>query len=148
MTLSCNLTLSCSRRLILTFVASCCLAAAVFASAPAPLGGVAHAAQRGCDLNYNKYPRYPQRRGKGGYFTSLRVTNTSCKDGKTQMLAWYKCRIKKGVKGRCTRSKVRGYRCTEKRGPVQSGAGEDVFSAVVTCKKRSKKVVHGYDQEV
>jgi hypothetical protein len=144
------MTLSCNRRLILTLVALCCLAAALLASAqaPAPLVGVAHAAQKGCNLNYNKYPRYPQKKGKGGYFTSLRVTNTSCKDGKAQMLAWYKCRIKKGVKGKCTRSKVRGYKCREKRGPVQSGVGDDVFSAVVTCKKGSKKVVHGYDQEV
>jgi hypothetical protein len=86
--------------------------------------------------------------GKGGYFTSLRVTNTSCKDGKDQMLAWYNCRIKKGVKGKCTQSKVRNYRCTEKRNAVQVGAGDDVFSARVTCKKGTKKVVHTYDQEV
>jgi len=142
------MTLSCNRRLILTFVAMCCLAAALLASAQAPLGGVAHAAQRGCDLNYNKYPRYPVKKGKGGYFTSLRVTNTSCKDGKDQMLAWYKCRIAKGLKGKCTRSRVRNYKCTEKRGPVQSGVGDDVFQARVTCKKGSKKIVHTYDQEV
>ena len=142
------MTLSCNRRLILTLVALCALAAALLASAQAPIGGVAHAAERACELNYNKYPRYPVKNGKGGYFTSLRVTNTSCKDGKDQMLAWYKCRIAKGLRGKCTRSRVRNYRCTERRGPVQSGAGDDVFSARVTCKKGSKKVVHTYDQEV
>jgi hypothetical protein len=141
------MTLSCNRRLILTFVALCCLAAAVFAPAQAPLGGIAQAAERACDYTY-KNPRYPEYKGKGGYFTSLRVTNTSCKDGKRQMVAWYKCRIKKGVKGKCTRSKVRGYKCTEKRGPVQSGRGGDEFSARVTCRTGSKKIVHTYDQRI
>jgi hypothetical protein len=142
------MTLSCNRRLILTLVALSALAAALFASAQAPLGGVAHAAERACSLNFNQYPRYPEKSGKGGYFTSLRVTNTTCKDGKDQMLAWYKCRIKKGVQGKCTQARVRNYKCTEKRGSVQVGAGDDVFSARVTCKKGSKKVVHTYDQDV
>jgi hypothetical protein len=142
------MTLSRSRRLVLTLVAMSCLAAALFAGAQAPFGAVAHAAEKGCTLDYNKYPRYPVKRGKGGYFTSLRVTKTSCKDGKDQMLAWYKCRVAKGLQGKCTKSKVRGYRCTEKRGAVQNGVGDDVFSARVTCKKGSKKIVHTYDQEV
>lgn len=142
------MTLSCNRRLILTLIALSALATALLASAKAPLGGVAQAAERACSLNYNSYPRYPVKNGKGGYFTSLRVTNTSCKDGKDQMLAWYKCRIAKGVQGKCTRSTVRNYRCTERRGSVQVGAGDDVFSARVTCKKGTKKIVHTYDQEV
>lgn len=142
------MTLSCNRRLILTLVVLSAFVAALFATAQAPLGGVAQGAQKACKLNYNKYPRYPEKRGKGGYFTSLRVTKTSCLDGKRQMLAWYKCRTAKSLKGKCTRSKVRNYRCTEKRGSVQIGAGDDVFSARVTCKKGSKRIVHTYDQEV
>jgi len=142
------MTLSHSRRLALTLVAMCCLAAALFAAAQAPFGGVAHAAEKACSLDFNKYPKYPVKNDKGGYFTSLRVTNTSCKDGKDQMLAWYRCRIKKGLSGKCTQSKVRNYTCTEKRGSVQVGAGDDVFAARVTCKKGSKKIVHTYDQEV
>lgn len=142
------MTLSRNRRLILTLVALSALAAAMFASAQSPIVGVADAAQRACSLNYNKYPRYPEKSGKGGYFTSLRVTNTSCTDGKRQMLAWYKCRTARSLKGKCTRSKVRNYRCTERRGSVQVGAGDDVFSARVTCKKGSKRIVHTYDQEV
>ncbi len=142
------MTLSCNRRLTLTLVALCCLAAAWFASAQAPLGGVAHAAERACSFSYTN-PAYPVKNRKGGYFTSLRVTNTSCKDGKAQMLAWAKCRLaKSGLQGRCTRSRVRNYRCTEKRGSVQVGAGDDVFAARVTCKKGTKKIVHTYDQEV
>lgn len=142
------MTLTCNRRLILTLVALCALAAALLASAQAPLGGVAHAAERACELNYNKYPRYPEKNNKGGYFTTLRVTNTSCKDGKDQMLAWYNCRTARGVKGKCTRSTVRGYRCTERRGPTQTGTGGSEFSARVTCKKGTRKIVHTYDQEV
>lgn len=141
------MTLSRSRRLTLTFVAMSCLAVALFAASRAPFGAVAHAAERACALDYNKYPKYPVKNDKGGYFTSLRVTNTTCKDGKDQMLAWYKCRIAKGLQGRCTK-KVRNYSCTEKRNAVQVGAGDDVFSARVTCKKGSKKIVHTYDQEV
>lgn len=151
------MTLSLSRRLILLVAAASLLAAALFATSQAPLGAEAHAAsQRTCKLSYNKYPRYPTYRGKGGYFTSLRVTNTSCLDGKRQMLAWYRCRIAKGLTGRCTQTKVRGYRCTERRGSVQSGAGGSEFSARVTCNKTvrvngrnvTKKIVHTYDQEV
>ena len=132
------MTLSCNRRLILTLVALSALAVALFASVQAPFGGVAQAAERACALSFNQYPRYPEKSGKGGYFTSLRVTSTSCKDGKDQMLAWYKCRLKKGVQGKCT-SKVRNYTCTEKRNAVQVGAGDDVFSARVTCKKGSQE---------
>lgn len=143
------MTLSRSRRLALTLVAMSCLAAAMFAASHAPFGAVAHAAkEKACKLDYNKYPKYPVKSGKGGYFTSLRITNTTCKDGKDQMLAWYKCRIAKGVQGRCTK-KVRNYSCTEKRNAVQVGSGQNVFSARVTCtKKGGKKVVHTYDQEV
>lgn len=143
------MTLSRSRRLALTLVAMSALAAALFAGSNAPFGAVAHAArEKACTLDYNKYPKYPVKNDKGGYFTSLRVTNTSCTDGKRQMLAWYKCRIAKGLKGKCRKSRIRKYKCTEKRNAVQVGAGDDVFSARVTCRRGSKKIVHTYDQEV
>ncbi len=140
------MTLSRNRRLILTLVAMSVLFAA-FAVAPrGPFVGEAQAAN--CTLDFNKYPRYPELRGKGGYFTKLTVTRTSCTDGKRQMLAWYKCRIKNGVKGKCTQSKVRGYTCTERRGSIQVGAGGSVFSAQVSCRNGSKRIVHTYDQDV
>lgn|GEM_PF-1195469 len=141
------MTLSRNRRLILTLVAMSVLFAAFAVAAPGPFVGVAQAAN--CKLDFNKYPRYPESRGKGGYFTKLDVTGTSCTDGKRQMLAWYKCRIENGgLKGKCTASKVRGYRCTENRGSIQVGAGRSEFSARVTCRNGSKKIVHSYDQFV
>lgn len=144
------MTLSRNRRMIVSLVALSCLAVALLAGSRAQPGGEAQAASKTktCKLDYRKYPRYPEYKGKGGYFTSLKVTRTSCTDGKRQMSSWYKCRIAKGVEGKCTRSKVRGYRCTERRGAVQVGAGDDTFSARVTCKKGSRKIVHTYDQDV
>ena len=55
-------------------------------------------------------PKYPG----SGYFTSLKVTKVSCTTGKSVALAFHKCRVKTGVKGRCV-SKVQGYSCRETR---------------------------------
>ena|ERR1700754_360533 len=93
------------------------------------LPGAAHAAT--CPN-----PKYPG----SGYFTSLQVTKVSCATGKKLALAYYKCRLKHGVSGRCT-SKVMGYSCTEKRVSIDTE-----IDARVTCKDGSKKVVHAYQQ--
>jgi hypothetical protein len=83
-----------------------------------------------------KAPSYPG----SGYFTDLKVTGTSCSTGSKVAKAYYKCRLKHGVKGRCT-SKVSGYRCTEKRKSIATE-----FNASVTCKKGKATVKHSYQQ--
>src|SRR5262245_31062329 len=93
------------------------------------LPGAAHAAT--CSN-----PKYPG----SGYFTSLTVTKVSCATGKKVALAYYKCRTKHGVSGRCT-SKVLGYSCKETRNTIPTE-----IDARVTCKDGSKKVVHAYQQ--
>ena len=99
--------------------------AACAAAAPA-----AHASKR-C-----KAPTYPGL----GYFTSLSVTGTSCATGGKVAVAYYKCRLKHGVKGRCT-SRVLGYSCTEKRNSIATE-----IDARVTCRSGSRRVVHTYQQ--
>ncbi|MEA2155023.1 MAG: hypothetical protein QOE11_1163 [Solirubrobacteraceae bacterium] len=102
-----------------------CLAATAAVAAPA-----AHASKR-C-----KAPTYPGL----GYFTSLSVTGTSCAGGGKVAVAYYKCRLRHGVKGRCTTT-VLGYRCTEKRNSIATE-----IDARVTCRKGSRRVVHTYQQ--
>ncbi len=98
---------------------------AIVAAAPA-----AHATKR-C-----KSPTYPGL----GYFTSLSVTGTSCATAGKVAVAYYRCRLKHGVKGRC-RSKVLGYTCSEKRNSIPTE-----IDARVTCRKGSRRVVHTYQQ--
>jgi hypothetical protein len=81
-------------------------------------------------------PKYPG----SGYFTSLKVTHVSCATGRKFVVAYYKCRIKHGVSGRCT-TKVSGYRCKEKRNSISTE-----IDARVTCTRGSKKIVHTYQQ--
>jgi hypothetical protein len=85
-----------------------------------------------------KPPAYPG----SGYFTALSVTRTSCSTGSKVAKAYYKCRLKHGVKGRCT-SKVSGYRCTEKRTSISTE-----INATVTCKKGKATVKHSYQQNI
>src|ERR687894_2847604 len=76
-----------------------------------------------------------------GYFTSLTVTKVSCTTGKRVVLAYYKCRIKKGKKARCT-DKVRGYSCRElKRTQIPTE-----INARVRCTRGARRVVHTYQQ--
>jgi hypothetical protein len=81
-------------------------------------------------------PKYPG----SGYFTSLRVSHVSCSTGRKFVVAYYKCRTKHGVKGRCT-SRVSGYRCTEKRHSISTE-----IDARVSCKRGSRSIVHTYQQ--
>jgi hypothetical protein len=78
-----------------------------------------------------------------GYFTSLTVTKVSCKTGRKVALAYYKCRIKKGKKARCT-DKVMGYSCKElKRTQIPTE-----INARVSCKRGARRVVHTYQQNL
>jgi hypothetical protein len=84
-------------------------------------------------------PKYPG----AGYFTGkIRVTNISCAYGKRFVVAYYKCRTKKGPAGRCT-SKVLGFSCKEHR---ESIATE--IDARVTCRRGTQRIVHTYQQNI
>jgi hypothetical protein len=78
-----------------------------------------------------------------GYFTSLTVSKVSCKTGKRVALGYFKCRIKKGKKARCT-DKVMGYSCRElKRTQIPTE-----INARVSCKRGARRVVHTYQQNL
>ena len=78
-----------------------------------------------------------------GYFTSLTVTKVSCATGRRVVLAYYKCRIKKGRKARCT-DKVLGYSCREvKRTQIPTE-----INARVSCRLGARRVVHTYQQNL
>jgi hypothetical protein len=96
---------------------------------------------RGC-----KAPKSPAGLN-GGYFTELRATNISCRSARKLVLAYYKCRRKRGgVKGTCHRRTVNGLRCTESRpSRLQS---DTQINARVTCKTGRKKVRHSYQQNL
>jgi hypothetical protein len=81
-------------------------------------------------------PKYPG----SGYFTSLKVSHVSCATGRKFVVAYYKCRTKHGISGRC-HSKVSGYSCKEKRNTISTE-----IDARVTCTRGSKKIVHTYQQ--
>jgi hypothetical protein len=123
-----------SHRRIWSIAALACLAlAGLFATgttlAKAP---VAHAAKT-CSP-----PRYPG----SGYFTSLSVHGVGCSTGKKLAVAYYKCRLKHGKKGRCT-SRVLHYSCTEKRNSISTE-----IDARVTCKRGHRTIVHSYQQNL
>jgi hypothetical protein len=82
-------------------------------------------------------PKYPGL----GYFTSLEVSHVSCATGRKVTLAHYRCRTRHGRSGRCT-SRVLGYSCTE--GHRNSIPTE--YTARVTCKSGTRKVVYTYQQ--
>src|SRR4051794_14378718 len=81
-------------------------------------------------------PKYPG----SGYFTTLKVTKVSCSTGKSVTLAFHKCRVKNGIKGRCT-SRVKGYSCKESRQSISTE-----IDGRVTCRSGSRKVEFTYQQ--
>jgi hypothetical protein len=121
------------RRGALALAAGGCLAGAQAVTpaiaAPAP----AHAAGA-CSA-----PKYPG----SGYFTSLRVSHTSCRTGRKVAVAHYRCRRKHGVRGRC-RHRVLHFRCKEYR--PSSGRIATQYNARVTCTRGSRRVVFVYQQ--
>jgi hypothetical protein len=108
------------------------LATAAFAACALPLTAAAPASAATC----GGLPKYPGQ----GYFTSLKATGISCSGAKDVMKAHYKCRTKKGIKGKCKR--FNGWSCTEKRQAISTE-----YNARVTCKKGSRKVVYTYNQD-
>ena len=117
------------RRGAFALAAAGCLAGAPATAAAAP----AHAA-RACSA-----PDYPG----NGYFTSLRVSNTSCTTGRTVARAHYRCRRKHGIRGHC-HHRVLHFRCRERR--PASARIPTQYSARVTCTRGSRRVVFVYQQ--
>jgi hypothetical protein len=113
----------------LVFVA---LAIAVTASTPASAAPPASAKLINCPP-----PHYPG----VGYFTSLTASGTTCATGNKVAIAYYHCRVRNGLKGRCEHG-VLGFRCTEKRVSIPTE-----IDARVTCLKGKEKVVHTYQQD-
>ena len=96
------------------------------------LSFTASAQARSCSV-----PSYPG----SGYFTSLRVTATSCANGRAIAVAHNKCRrANGGIKGRCTR-KVLNYSCTETRQSIPTE-----INARVSCRRGSARVIFTYQQ--
>ena len=115
------------KRLALTF------AVGMLVSLPLIGSAQAHVAQaaRACST-----PSYPG----SGYFTSLKVYNTSCSTGRSVALAWYHCRVRHGAAGQCT-SRVLGFSCREHRVRIPTE-----YDAKVTCNKGRATVIHTYQQ--
>jgi hypothetical protein len=112
----------------LALAAGGCLAAVPAASAT-----TTHAA-RACSA-----PDYPG----NGYFASLHVRHTSCGKGRKVAKAHYRCRRKHGVRGHCHHA-VLHFHCKENR--PASARIPTQYSARVTCKRGSRRVVLVYQQ--
>lgn len=105
------------------------------------LPGVAHAGPVAQASKSCKASSKPRALGPT-YTTSLRVRSTRCGSGRRVVRAWYECRVRAGGRdGRC-RSRVLGYRCSERRSNVIPSQ----FDAVVACKKGGRRVRHTYTQ--
>jgi hypothetical protein len=113
-------------------VGSVLVAIALAASAQAAPTPVARAAKT-CQP-----PKYPSR----GYFTSLSVKHVSCATGRKLALAYFHCRAKSSLSGRCHR-RVMKYACKEQRNSIPTE-----IDARVTCKRGSRVVIHSYQQNL
>lgn len=82
-------------------------------------------------------PHYPGL----GYFTSLSVTGTSCATASKVAIAYYHCRTRHGVAGRCSGG-VLGFSCSEHRNAIPTE-----IDARVTCRRRHETVIHTYQQD-
>lgn len=127
------MTLPRSSRLVRALTVSACLAVAALTGAQA-----SPAATRQCAA-----PDYPDVTN-GGYFTSIRATNVTCKSARKLVLAYYKCRRHKGIKGSCSGRTVNELTCRETRRAIDDNGTQ--YNATVTCRKGTKKVVHKYQQ--
>jgi hypothetical protein len=113
-------------------VCAVCWERAAVASAAPPRASVAVAA-RTC-----KPPHYPS----VGYFDSLTATRTTCATADKLVLAYFKCRTKSGLAGRC-KVAVLGFKCTETRNSIPTE-----IDARDTCKKGQAKVISVWQQDI
>ncbi|HEV2723392.1 MAG TPA: hypothetical protein VGV10_02070 [Thermoleophilaceae bacterium] len=108
------------------------LSAGATGSEDAPRAG----ASRGCNI------RGQQDNLGATYVINLRVSGTSCRNGKRVVKTFHSCRRRAGGRdGRC-RSRVLGYRCSERRLNVIPSQ----YDARVRCKKPGREVFHRYTQ--
>src|SRR5438132_1179984 len=101
--------------MLLALAVACC---AALPAASGAAGPTAVAATHSCHV-----PVYPGQ----GYFTSLKVSGTSCRVGTKVALDYYKCRLRHGKAGTC-HSSVDGFRCHERRNSIPTE-----IEARVTC---------------
>ena len=116
---------------------ACVLAGAslVALSPPAPAEGPHAAALRSCNI------RGQQDDLGATYVISLKVSGTSCRNGKRVVRAYHACRKRNGGRdGRC-RGVLR-YRCTERRLNVIPSQ----YDARARCKRTGREVFHKYTQ--
>lgn len=78
------------------------------------------------------------------YVTQLKVTRTSCANGRKVAKAYHTCRLKKGKTGRCS-TKVLRYTCTDRRPSAERIPTQ--YTGYVTCKRGSARVTHSYQQD-
>ena len=102
------------------------------------LASSARAHSSALDVRVCNPPKYPG----FGYFTSLTVSGTTCAVGDQVAIAYYHCRTKTKLSGRCT-TPVLGFRCSEIRNSIPTE-----IDARVTCRRGSETVVHTYQQDL
>ena len=103
---------------------------AVLATVTALLALAPAASAKGCRVgDYDSYGTT--------YVTSISVSGTSCRSGRTLIRAFHACRP--GKTGRC--SSVKGYSCSESR-----HKGRISYDSRVICRKGGKTVKHKYTQ--
>lgn len=106
------------------------------AGAPADSSPEATAARK-CSLTARQ-----QRNLGATYVLTLRVSGTSCANGRKVVKAFHRCRFRNGGRdGRC-RSRVYGYRCEERRFNKISSQ----YDARARCKKSGREIFHIYTQ--
>lgn len=137
------MTLPSLSRAVIAVALATCLAFAGLSIAGA--GGAESASKR--SIKACKPGSYPNK-NPGGYFTSLRVRGTSCRQGRKLARSYYKCRTRRGgLKGRCRASRVLKYKCKESR-PRKSQSSEQL-NAKVTCRRGKRGlIVHTYQQNL
>jgi len=77
-----------------------------------------------------------------GYFDSITVTGTNCATGRRFVLAYYKCRTRSGLAGRCGH-RVLGFRCTETRRSIPTE-----IDARDTCTRSHETIVSVWQQDI
>ena len=87
----------------------------------------------------------------GGYFSNLRVSgyssrSSACRRGRRLVLAYYRCRRARGVRGACHGRTINGLRCSERRNPDLQSRTE--VNGRVTCRRGSRRIVHVYQQNI
>ena len=122
------------RTIRLAAIASACLALAVCA-VPGSAASASPVTRSTASCTPPKYPG-------SGYFTGkIRVTNVTCTYAKSFVVAYYKCRTRTSLSGKCTT--VRRFSCSERRVTIPTE-----IDARVTCRRGTQKIVHTYQQNI